>query len=590
MPTNLSGHRAADLINVLTPGVIDSTHTKRRCGWLCLVFIMLAALLLPAAIAAQDSESSAWYKVDGPMLRKDAEGANRRTPRETVRNFVALTEAGEYKKAADFLNLSDLVPKKRAEEGAELARQLGLVIDRQLWIDWTSLSARPDAMREQGPANHPLMGQARRDLGLKMVEVKGQTYEIRLGRYKAEDEEPVWLFTPQTVENIPILYEAFGPHFFETYIPSSLKQRVAGLRLWEWIALPLLLCVLLALGWLINGIIRWVGRKTRQVMLRQAAEKTRIPLALVGMAMAAQLFLVLGVSFSGPATNIVRPLLIVIIVAGLGITLLKIIDVVLDRVTLRVIGEIDDTRSIKERELYTSIYALRRVVVLVAVAVSVIVVLIRLNLFESLGMTLLASAGVVTVLLGIAGQAVLGNIMASLQIALAKPVRIGDSVLFEGHWAYVESIFYTFIRLRTWDERRIIVPVKHFISQPFENWSVKDARIMKTITLVLDHQADIRLLRDAFIELAKKDEGVIDHDTLAVNVTRHSREGQEISFYAMSPDPSTAWAMAMRLREAMLDHVRTHHPDWWPYDRLYTEALDTQETPAAKPSDSTKSP
>ena len=583
MSTNTPGHGAAYAYHALCSSYSTPSSRVPWLWWSCLLLILLAGLLLPVVMAAEDGESSAWYKVDEPMLRHDAEGANRRTPRETVRNFVALTEAGEYKNAADFLNLSDLAPKKRAEEGAELARQLGLVIDRQLWIDWASLSARPDAMQEQGPANHPLMGQARRDLGLKMVEVEGQTYEIRLGRYKAEDEEPVWLFTPQTVANIPILYEAFGPHFFETYIPISLKKRVGGLRLWEWIALPLLLCVLLALGWLINHTIRWLGRKTRQVMLRQVAEKTRLPLALVSMALAAQLFLVLGISFSGPATNIVRPLLIIIIVAGLGITVLKIIDVVLDRVTLRVIGEIDDTRSIKERELYTSIYALRRVVVLVMVAVSIIVVLIRLNLFESLGMTLLASAGVVTVLLGIAGQAVLGNIMASLQIALAKPVRIGDSVMFEGHWAYVESIFYTFIRLRTWDERRIIVPVKHFISQPFENWSVKDARIMKTITLVLDHKADIRLLREAFIALAKEDEGVIDYDTLALNVTGHSREGQEISFYAMSPDPSTAWATAMRLREAMLDYVRTHHPDWWPYDRLYTEVLDTQKTPAARP-------
>ncbi|NLJ93719.1 MAG: hypothetical protein GX324_11785, partial [Aeromonadales bacterium] len=96
----------------------------------------------------------------------------------------------------------------------------------------------------------------------------------------------------------------------------------------------------------------------------------------------------------------------------------------------------------------------------------------------------------------------------------------------------------------------------------------------------------IRLLREAFIALAKEDEGVIDHDTLALSVTGHSREGQEISFYAMSPDPSTAWAMAMRLREAMLEHVRTHHPDWWPYDRLYTEVLDAQKTLAAKPNDS----
>lgn len=569
----------------VTAGLVVAPCLSGWLGSLCSFLLVGLLCLMPLMVfAAAEQDSSSWYESDIDVTGSSdgAEGTNRRTPRETVRNFVALTEAGKYERAADFLNLADLPANERVERGSDLARQLGLVIDRQLWIDWAGLSARPDAMRDQGSANHPLAGQARRDIGLKMVKVNGQAYEIRLGRYKSEEAEPVWLFTPQTVENIPILYRAFGPHRFEAYIPKPLKQRLGGLRLWEWFALPMLLCVLLGLGFLINRMIRWLGHQAKSPVLRQAAEKTRIPLALVAMAIAAQLFIKLGVSFSGPATNIVRPLLVIIIVSGLGMTALKIIDAVLNRVTLRMIGEIDDTRSIKKRELYTSIYALRRVVVLVMVAASVIVVLIRLNLFESLGVTLLASAGVVTVVLGIAGQAVLGNIMASLQIALAKPVRIGDSVLFEGNWAYVESIFYTFIRLRTWDERRIIVPVKHFISQPFENWSVKDARIMKTITLCLDHRADITLLREVFIELAKQDEGVIDHHTLAANVTRHTRQGQEIAFYAMAPDPSTAWAMAMRLREVMLDHVRTHHPDWWPSERVDAEDVNAQRAAATK--------
>lgn len=557
-------------------GVIRRKNALRLfvMSWICLVSLTV--------LGAEEESVSTWYEAEVTGTNSTpAEGINRRTPRETVRNFVSLTETGEYKKAANFLNLADLSPADRRADGAELARQLGLVIDRQLWIDWSGLSARPDAMRDQGPANHPLAGQARRDIGLKMVKLNGQTYEIRLGRYKSENTDPVWLFTPQTVENIPILYNAFGPHTFEAYIPSTLKQRMGGLRVWEWVALPILLCILFGLGYVINRMIHWLGRHSKSAILRQAAEKVRLPLALVVMAIVAQLFFKMGVSFSGPATNIVRPFLIIIIVSGLGITALNVIDAILNRVTLRVIGDIDDTRSIKERELYTSIYALRRVVVLVMVAVSIIVVLIQLNLFESLGISLLASAGVMTVLLGIAGQAVLGNIMASLQIALAKPVRIGDSVLFEGNWAYVESIFYTFIRLRTWDERRIIVPVKHFVSQPFENWSVKDARIMKTITLFLDHKADIRPLRDAFIEFAKQDEGVIDHNTLAANVTKHTRWGQEISFYAMSPDPSSAWSMAMRLREDMLAYVRVHHSEWWPYERLDAPGSEEAEVEVA---------
>jgi len=141
-------------------------------------------------------------------------------------------------------------------------------------------------------------------------------------------------------------------------------------------------------------------------------------------------------------------------------------------------------------------------------------------------------------------------------------------VLFEGNWAYVESIFYTFMRLRTWDERRIIVPVRYFVSQPFENWSVTDARIMRSVRLVLDHRADTDILRDKFKELARADDGVIDHDQLLCYVTSQDDRGQEVSFFAMFPDPSTGWHAEMRLREGLLRFIRQEHPDWWPQERI----------------------
>lgn len=531
--------------------------------------ISIALSGVATGLLAQE-QGEYWYEISDTALepvRSDGK-IQRRTPRETVRNFIALTEDKQYSDAAHFLNLADLPQDLRAEDGGDLARQLAFVIGRQLWIDWSGLSARPDAMLETGTASNALAGKPRRDIRLKLVEVDGQAFEIRLGRYKPPDADPIWLFTPQTVQNIPVLYAAFGPRHFESYIPDSLNGQLGGLRLWEWVLLPLLLVVLLALGWSTSRLVGWLAGKIKRPMIRQAIEKSRVPLGFVAIALASQFMLQLGVSFSGPATTILRPFLLIVMVAGLGVTALKIVDAVLDRITLSVIGEIDDTRSLDQRELYTSIYAIRRIIVLLMVGIAVFAVLSRLNLFESLGMSLLASAGVLTVLLGIAGQAVLGNIMASLQIALAKPIRIGDSILFEGDWAYVESIFYTFLRLRTWDERRIIVPVKYFVSQPFENWSVTDARILQTITIFLDHRADIEILREVFFEIAKKDEGVIDQDQLYAAVTAHSEAGQEMSFYAMSPDPSTGWTTAMRLRESLLKSIRENHPDWWPQDRL----------------------
>ncbi|MEQ8897591.1 MAG: mechanosensitive ion channel [Roseovarius sp.] len=537
-----------------------------------LVLVCLVCVLGAAAGAQEDGQ--AWYEVDGLNngLGSAPDRLDRSTPRDALRSFIDLTNSERFDWAAHSLNLSDLPDGHQAEEGPRLAAMLASVIERRIWINWSGLSARPDAMIESETGNNPRAGETRRNIRIEMVEVNGRAYEVRIARYKNGAEEPVWLFTPQTVDDIPGLYAEFGPRRFEQFLPQSLKTRAGPLRAWEWIALPLYLGVLGLLLWGTNRFVMMLSRKAPRAFMRQAVDRAAMPLALMVTAFVAQLFLNLAVSFSGPVTNVVRPALIIIMVSGFGIAALRVVDAILDRITLRVVGDIDDTRSLEKRELYTSIFALRRIIVLFMVGFAIVYVLLRLNLFESIGMTLLASAGVLTVLLGIAGQAILGNILASLQIALAKPVRIGDSILFEGNWAYVESIYYTFIRLRTWDERRIVVPVRYFVSKPFENWSVKDARIYSTIRLVLDHSADIEELRDKFIEFAKARDGVIDHDKLCAYVSGQTSEGQEMSFYVMSPDPSSGWETEMQLREDLLAYIREHHPDWWPRERVAGES------------------
>ncbi len=529
------------------------------------------ALLVWATLAQTQPE--AWYNVEdlNPGLGPPPEALDRSTPRTALRHFLEAAQTGDYETAAHLLNLTHLPRDEQAGRGPNLARKLSVVIDRRVWVDWLNLPGRPDAMIEDPSGKTPRAGTARRNLQIKLLEVEGRAYGIRISRYKAPGlDTAVWLFTPQTVRNIDVLYDAFGPRAFETYIPPDMKARVGNLRIWEWVALPVLLAFLFGLGWLTNKVVSLLARRARRLFLQKAFARAGVPLALVTTAFAAHVLLELGVSFSGAITNVLRPALTIVMVAGVGIAALRILDAILDHVTVRYVGEIDDTRSVDDRELYTSIYALRRVIVLLMVGFAVFLVLIRLDLFQSVGMTLLASAGVLTVLVGIAGQAVLGNIMASLQIALAKPVRIGDSVYFEGNWAYIESIFYTFLRLRTWDERRIVVPVKYFVSQPFENWSVQNAHLMKTIRLTLDHSADIRELQEVFEKAVRADKGVIQPDRAFAHVTDHSETGQEMTFYVMTPDPSTGWFAAMRLREHLLDHVRQTHPDWWPRERVDT--------------------
>jgi small-conductance mechanosensitive channel len=538
---------------------------------------MIAAVLcvlMAAAIArptfAQDG-SRFWYETEAlnPGLPEgDASRLDRSTPRLTLRGFMNATERGDYDAAAHYLNLARLTPENHAASGPAAANRLASIMARQVWIDWSSIPARPDAMIEMAGGSNSRAGEPRRNLPLATLQTGGKAYDLRLARYKPPEGPAVWLFTPQTVDNIAPLYDAFGPRRYEQAIPDVLKRELAGLWLWEWLALPLIALIVLALGWGVQKVVHWLSTKAPRNWLRNGLDRSRLPLALLVMAGTTQAILAWVLSFSGPVQAIVKPTLTIVMVWAVGMTALRILDAILHKITLRFVGDIDDKRGFDERNFYTSIYALRRLIVLVTVGIAAIIVLARLNLFDSIGMTLLASAGVLTVILGIAGQAVLGNIIASLQIAFAKPVRIGDAVYFEGEWSYVEAIFYTFLRLRTWDKRRIVVPVTYFVSKPFENWSVTEARMMRVIDLWLDPCADVDLLRRSFQKMLEDDPDITDTENAYVYATDHSPDGFKISFYAMMPDPSTGWTAQSRLREKLMACVRDEHPEWIARERV----------------------
>lgn len=532
-----------------------------------LILIFFAALSCLPLARAQD-ETAQWYTTDIPQTRAGSDdGIDRSTPRSALDGFLSLAAQNQFDKAAQVLNLAEIDSPSRSQAGPEIAQQLAAVIERSIWINWSSIPDRPDAMVESRAGNDPMAGLPRRDIELAALRLDGRDHEIRLARYKPPDGDPVWLFAPQTVAAAPGLYRVYGPKWFESYIPPPMKRELAGLRIWEWIALPVLLGLILLVGGLTMIPVRALAGRVEKPFKKRALLNAALPLALVTASVTAQSLLGVVISFSGPVTEVAAPVLTIIMATGLGLAMARSLDAVTDHITRRYVGEIDDSQNSDARRLYTSIYAVRRVVFLVTIGFCLIFVLLKLRLFDSIGLTFLASAGALTILFGIAGQAVLGNIMASLQVAIAKPVRIGDSIQYEDDWCYVEAIYFTFVQLRTWDERRVIVPVKYFVSKPFENWSLQDARVMRSIHLKLDFMADIDVLRAEFDTIAKNDPGVIEHDQVSTFVSAQDGWSQTVTFYAMSPDPTTAWEMEMRLRESIMSFIRTHHPDWWPRER-----------------------
>lgn len=559
--------------------------------WLVAAVALTVSSLCVAQSQGGESEEEQWFSIDSlnAGLGEAPEAVKRLTPRDAIRSFLELTEKEEFAAAAHVLNLSDLSRVEQQERGALLARQLAAVLRRGEWLNVSSLSGRQDAAIQDPSGQNPQAGEPRRNLELASLTANGETYDIRLGRYRVGEAEPVWLIMPDSVSSIPLLYEEYGPSLLEEYIPERFKASFGMLEIWEWLAIPIFLMAIGLVGWSVYGLVGltayWFPSGSPSIF----AGRIRGPMALLVMALVAQILLDYVVSFTAVATTFIRVLLITIMAWGVGTIALRLVDTVLLRVTRRLVGEIDDTKPRDERRLLTSLYALRRVIILITVTIVSIYALSQIQLFETLGLTLLASASVLTVLVGVAGQAVLGNILSSFQLALAKPIRIGDLVMFEGQWCYVEGIFYTYIRLRVWNERRLIVPVTYFVSHPFENLSVKSAKEYRSMELTLHLSADVACLREKFLEYAQEENDVIEHHKLLCHVTGQTGAAQTITFYLMTSNPMSGWTAEMNVRERLHAFIRNHHPEWWPrevmaighHDIAFGESSDTRPTTVA---------
>ncbi|WP_370194766.1 MULTISPECIES: mechanosensitive ion channel family protein [Alphaproteobacteria] len=520
------------------------------------VFLILLATLSGAA--AQDSAPTRYYEIDtlNSGLPPAEAYIGHETPQGMMESFVAAANARNWEMAAHMLDLSDIDPALQAEMGPVLAKRMFDIAENGMWLDWGDLSDRPDAMATNVAAENPMAGEPRRNIRLAILELPDRPVSVRIARVKPADGEPVWLFSRQTVGNILALHEIYGPTRFEQSLPGFLRERAFWtLAWWEVVALPLVLLIAIGAAFLVHA---WVGRvKWRQPsrIARRILDSIQMPVALMACVGTFSLVNTLLFTFSGAVNRFLTPLQSTLFVIALAMIGVRIVDAVLDRVVQRNVEALGDSEAAEQRDLYTNISAARRVAIVLALGAGVSLVLIQTNAFESLGFSLLASAGVVGLVLAFAARSVLANIMASLQIALAKTARIGDAVLYDDQWCYVEKINFTYIQLQTWDNRRLIVPVNELVSHTFENWTKQDSSITKIVALRLDHRADVDRLREAFQEFVQNDEDVINRETADVYVVDQDRSGMLVWFLAAASDPSTGWTMQCRLRETMLKAV-----------------------------------
>jgi small-conductance mechanosensitive channel len=211
------------------------------------------------------------------------------------------------------------------------------------------------------------------------------------------------------------------------------------------------------------------------------------------------------------------------------------------------------------RRVRTQVALVQRIVMAIICVVAAASMLLTFPGMDKLGASLLASAGVLGIVAGVAAQSTLGNLFAGFQIAFGDMVRIGDTVVVDGEWGTVEEVTLTFLAVRTWDERRITMPVSYFTSKPFENWSRGGAQMTGTVFFHLDHRAPVHEMREKVQEILHECKAWDGRDwSLAVTDTTPTT--MQVRVMATAKDADDIWTVRCAVREQMITWLCDNHP------------------------------
>lgn len=254
---------------------------------------------------------------------------------------------------------------------------------------------------------------------------------------------------------------------------------------------------------------------------------------------------------------------------------LRVLAAVTEAASSRYAGAAQDAARI--RRVRTQLTLIQRLATAVVTVIAAAVILLQFETMKTVGTSMLASAGVLGIVAGIAAQSTLGNLFAGLSIAFGDMVRIGDTVIVEGEWGTVDEITITYLVVLTWDERRITMPVSYFTSQPFENWSRGGSQMTGTVFLQLDHTTPITELRAKAEEVVRNSDSW-DGRRWNLLVTDSSPSNIEVRVSMTARNADDIWVLRCEVREALVTWLQEKHPYALPKIRTSPEpALPRQQ-------------
>ena len=333
-----------------------------------------------------------------------------------------------------------------------------------------------------------------------------------------------------------------------------------------WVVSLIVLVGAVTVAWLLHAAILALLRRVfgserpyLQSILNATKNPTRLALLVAALAIA------LPSAPVGPETaSVIVQLLVLATICLLGWIALTTLHIGANLYALRYRVDIED--NLVARKHLTQIRVLLRALDTVIVLITLGFALMTFDAVRQYGVSLFASAGVAGVVFGLAAQPVLSNLIAGVQLAVTQPIRLEDAVTVQNEYGWIEEINATYVVIRLWDLRRLIVPLNYFIQQPFYNWTRQTAKTIGSVLLYLDYAAPVDVIREKAIELVnqtKQDNASV----VNVQVTNTSRDAIELRVLVNSDSTNTTSNICADLREKLIAFLHKEHPDALPRRR-----------------------
>jgi small-conductance mechanosensitive channel len=232
--------------------------------------------------------------------------------------------------------------------------------------------------------------------------------------------------------------------------------------------------------------------------------------------------------------------------------------------------------NIQERKVVTQLTFMKKLIIVGLCIIGLSAILLSFEEGRKFGAGLITSAGILSIIVGLAAQKTISNLLAGIQIAFTQPIKIDDVVIVEKEWGRIEEINLTYVVVKIWDLRRLVVPITYFVEQPFQNWTRTEASLIGTVFIYTDFRLPLDPLRQQLAKYLKTDP-LWDTETQVVQVTDTTESTMLVRALVSARNSSDAFDLRCNVREMLITFIKDNYPHYLPTTRVLMEPVDKKE-------------